>query len=161
MLEGTASAVDVLTGSTVMLNLQDPDSMTTTPGGQILLDSQGDSELVMVRKPGTRKQSVLQIPLSSPYGIPQADDTVFTTADDGFLLVADTPANIVYKIRRKVFVPGVAYTAAVAGTSSAAGFVSRLDLAFGELTPVVDGLQSPHGMAFVSSADDDPLKDEQ
>lgn len=161
VLEGTASAVNVLTGNTVMLNLQDPDSMTTTPGGQILLDSQGDSELVMVRKPGTKQQKVLQISLSSPYGVSQADDTVFTTADDGFLLVADTPANIVYKIRRKVFVPGVPYTAAVAGTKAAPGFVSRLDLVFGELTPVVSGLQSPHGMAFVSSSDDDSPNDER
>lgn len=155
VLEGTAAATNILTGQTVTLNLQDPDSMTTTPGGQILLDSQGDSELLVVRNPETTQQSVLQIPLSSPYGQPQADDTIFTPPSDGFILVSDTPANIVYKISRKAFVPGVAYTAAVAGSSAAPGFVSRLDLEFGELTPIVSGLQSPHGMAFVKSGDDD------
>lgn len=155
VLQGNAQATDILTGSSVTLNLQDPDSMTTTPGGDILLDSQGDSELVLVARPGSKQQSVLQIPLSSPYGVPQADDTVFSPAGADFLLVSDTPADIVYKITKKVYVPGVAYTAAVAGSSSAPGFVSRLDLSFGELTPVVSGLLSPHGMAFVTGSNDD------
>jgi hypothetical protein len=155
VLEGNATATDILTGQPVTLNLQDPDSMTTTPGGQILLDSQGDSELLLVRNPDTKQQSVLRIPLSSPYGQPQNDDTIFTLPSDGFILVSDTPADIVYKINKKVFTPGAAYSAAVAGSSSTPGFVGRLDLEFGQLTPVVSGLQSPHGMAFVKVGDED------
>ena len=151
VLEGNALATDVLTGLPVTLNLQDPDSMTTSPGGELVLDSQGDSELVMVRRPGTKQQSVLQIPLSSPYGQPQVDDTLFTPDGDGFLLVSDTAADITYKLVKKEFVPGVAYSAGVAGSSSAPGFVGRLDLAFGELTPVVSGMMSPHGLAFVKT----------
>lgn len=155
VLEGDASAINILNGQTVALNLQDPDSMTTTPGGQILLDSQGDSELLMVRNPGTAQQTVLLIPLSSPYGVPMVDDTLFIPPSDGFILVSDKNANIVYKIGKAEFVPGVAYTAAVAGSSAAPGFVGRLDLEFGQLTPVVTGLQNPGGMAFVNSTDDD------
>jgi hypothetical protein len=155
VLEGNATATDVLNGQQVTLNLQDPDSMTTTPGGDLYLDSQGDSEVLIVRRPGTKQQSVLQIPLSSPFGQAQADDTLFTPSADGFLLVADTPANIVYKISKAEFAPGVPYTAAVAGSSSAPGFVGRLDLEFGQLTPVVTGLQSPHGLGFVKTNDDD------
>lgn len=156
VLQGNASAIDVLTGQTVTLNLQDPDSMTATPGGQLLLDSQADSELVMVQNPGTTHQSVLQIPLSSPYGQPQVDDTLFTPASDGFILMSDRSTNTIYKITKKGgFVPGVAYSAGVAGSSAAPGFVGRLDLEFGQLTPVVSGLQSPHGMAFVKAEDDD------
>ena len=156
VLEGNASATDVLTAQTVTLNLQDPDSMTTTPGGQLLLDSQGDSELVMVQNPGTTHQSALQIPLSSPYGQPQVDDTIFTQANEGFILMSDEPTNTIYKITKKGgFVPGVAYTAGVAGSSAAQGFVGRLDLEFGQLTPIASGLQSPHGMAFVKTGDDD------
>ena len=128
---------------------------------KILLDSQGDSELLLVRNPDTARQNVLQIPLSSPYGQPQADDPIFTPPSDGFMLVSDTPTNIVYKITKKTFVPGAAYTAAVAGSSAAPGFVGRLDLEFGQLTPVVSGLQSPHGMAFVKTGDDDDSELEQ
>lgn len=151
LLEGDATATNVVTGQNVMLNLQDPDSMTLDPAGNILMTSQADAELVLVRNPGTKNQSVLQIPLTSPYGSAQADDSVFIPSDDGVLLVSDTPANTVYAIRKNAFVPNVAYTAAVVGT---AGFVGRLDLSFGLLTPVVTGLQSPHGMAFVKTHDD-------
>jgi hypothetical protein len=35
------------------------------------------------------------------------------------------------------------------------GFVGVLDLNFGEITPVVTGFQSPHGMAFVKTHNDD------
>ena len=153
LLEGNATATDVVTGDSVTLNLQDPDSMTLDPAGNILMTSQADAELVLVRKPGTSAQTVLQIPLTSPYGAAQADDTIFTPSDDGVILVSDTPANIVYAIHKNEFAPNVAYTAAVAGTE---GFVGRLDLDFGLLTPVVTGLQSPHGMAFLKTNDSGP-----
>lgn len=65
---------------------------------------------------------------------------------DVFLLLADTSPGIAYAIHKAAFVPGSAYTAAVAGTT---GFVGRLDLSWGELTRIVTGFQSPHGMAFV------------
>ena len=156
LLEGDAEATDVVTGAKVKLNLQDPDSMTLDPSSNIVMTSQSDSELVVVRKPGTKVQSVLQVPLSSPYGTPQVDDTLFTPSTDGFLLVADTAGDTVFAIHRVAFAPGVAYSAAVAGSGSAAvGFVGRLDLEFGLLTPVVAGLKSPHGLGFVETVDDD------
>ena len=151
LLEGNATATNVVTGQSVTLNLQDPDSMTLDPTGNILMTSQADAELVLVREPGTPDQSVLQIPLTSPYGSAQADDTIFTPSDNGAILVSDTPANTVYVIQKAAFAPNVAYTAAVAGTK---GFVGRLDLSTGQLTPVVTGLQSPHGMAYVKVHDD-------
>jgi hypothetical protein len=83
------------------------------------------------------------------------DDTLFTPSGDGFVLVADTAGDTVYKLEKAEFAPGVAYSAGVAGSSSAPGFVGRLDLEFGQLTPVVSGLKSPHGMAFVKTSDDD------
>ena len=164
-LEGDATATDVVTGASVTLNLQDPDSMTLTPSNDILLDSQADSELVLLHRPGTAKQSVMVIPLSSPFGTPQADDTLFIPSDSGFVLVSDTPANVVYMIRKAAFVPGTAYTAAVGAPDASGamvGFVGVLDLNFGGINPVVVGLQSPHGMAFVKTrSDDDDQNDGQ
>ena len=157
VLEGTASATNVVTGAQVTLNLQDPDSMALTPSNNILLDSQGDSELIMVRHPG-KNQSVLQIPLTSPYGTLQVDDTLFIPSDDGFMLVSDTPADTTYIIRKTEFIPGTAYSAGVGAANSAGvtpGFVGRLDLDFGQLTPIVTGLNSPHGLAFVKYRNDD------
>ena len=155
VFQGNAQVTDILTGQTTTLNLQDPDSMTRTPGNGILLDSQGDSELVLVRQPGTKAQKGVVIPLSSPYGQPMADDTLFTPARDGFILISDTGANTTYKLTKAAYAPGVPYTAAVAGDSAAPGFVGRLDLEFGQLTPVVSGLKNPHGLAFVTTTDDE------
>jgi hypothetical protein len=159
LLEGDAQAKDVVTGTAVTLNLQDPDSMTLDTLGDIVLDSQADSELVLVRRPGSKHQSVLQIPLSSPFGTPQVDDTLFTPAADGFILVSDTLANTIYAISTPQFAPGLAYSGGVgapAGSSGATtGFVARLDLQSGYLTPIVSGLKSPHGMAFVLTNDSD------
>src|ERR1700688_4289179 len=64
-LAGNASAIVVPTGATTTLNLQDPDSMTLTPQGDLFLDSQGDSEVLIVRHPDSDDQTVLQIPLTS------------------------------------------------------------------------------------------------
>ena len=158
VLEGNATATDVVTGLPVTLNLQDPDSMTLTPSNDILLDSQGDSELVLLHGAGTGHQSVSVIPLSSPFGTPQADDTAFVTSDDGFILVSDTPADTVYMIRKNRFVPGTAFTGAVGApdaNGATVGFVGVLDMNFGDIRPVVTGLTSPHGMAFVPTHEDE------
>jgi hypothetical protein len=157
-LNGNATAVNSVTGTTVTLNLQDPDSMTLTPSNDILLDSQSDSELVLLHRPGMSSQSVTVIPLSSPFGTPQADDTLFVPSDEGFMLVSDTPADTVYAIRKNRFVSGTAFTAAVGAPDSSGnsvGFVGVLDLSFGDLRPVVTGFQSPHGMGFVKAHNDD------
>ena len=51
VLLGDAKATDVLTGDTVTLNLTDPDSMILDPQGDLVLDSQGDDELVIIHDP--------------------------------------------------------------------------------------------------------------
>ena len=100
---------------------------------------------------------MLQVPLTSPYGAPQIDDTLFTPSKNGFILMADTPANTVYAIYKKAFAPGVAYSAGVGAPDAqgvSQGFVGKLDLDSGYITPVVTGFMSPHGMYFVPTDDD-------
>jgi hypothetical protein len=132
--------------------------MILTPTNDILLDSQADSELILLHSPGTKNEKVTQIPLSSPFGTPQADDTIFALSDDGFILMADTPADTVYIIRKNSFIPGAAFTAAVGApdaNGNSVGFVGSLDMNYGDLTPIAVGFQSPHGMAFVKTHSDD------
>lgn len=147
---GNATATDLITETPVTLNLQDPDSMTTDPAGDLLLDGQDDAQLVIIRHPGSLNQSAVRIPLTSPFGVTKVDDTVFATSSDGFILVSDLDAGIVYSIHRSSFSPGTAYSAA-----NVAGFVGRLDFEFGQLTPIVTGLRNPRGMAFVATGDED------
>ena len=93
MLAGEASAIDIPTDATIKLNLQDPDSMTLDPLGNLVLDSQGDQELIIVSNPDSDNQRVLRLPLSyltsgGPMSV-ETDDTAFITSSEGFLLFAD------------------------------------------------------------------------
>lgn len=153
VLMGNASAVDIPTGQSVTLNLQDPDSMTFNPFGDIVLDSQADQMLIVVTHPGTKLQQALRLPLTyqGPNGptAVETDDTVFVTSAQGYILFADKGLNEVFKLGRAVFSPGQAYTAADGGP-----FVGALDMTTGVVTPVVTGLSpgGPGGMQFVDTS---------
>lgn len=151
LLMGNAQAIDIPTGQTIGLNLQDPDSMTLDPQGNIVLDSQADQELIYVTHPGQPNQRALRLPLSSlSGGAPspvETDDTAFVTASDGFVLFADKGLNTVFKLTRPGFVPGSAFTAADGGP-----FVGTLNITTGVITPVVTGLSGPGGLVFVKNS---------
>jgi len=151
VLQGDASAVDVRTDASVRLNLLDPDSMTLDVLGNIVLDSQADQELIVLTHPGTASQRVLRLPLSFRSGAGETrvetDDTAFATSSEGFILFADKGLNTVYRLRKKAFAPGAAYTAADGGP-----FVGSVDMTSGIITPIVKGLSGPGGLVFVDTS---------
>lgn len=156
VLAGEAMATNVLTGSTVTLNLQDPDSMILDPFGELILDSQGDGEEVVVHFPGQSCQSAFVVPLTYPTGPGtfaglMADDTAFATSNSGFIIFADKHSQTVYKITAPYFFVGAAYTAFQDNTGTF-GFVGSTDLSTGVSTPIITGLGNPAGMAFVPSS---------
>jgi hypothetical protein len=144
VLYGNAQATDIPTGQGVVLNLQDPDSMTFNVGGDIVLDSQADGELVVVRNPGGGNQSVFRVLLTVGGQGTTVDDTLFLPSSSGVMLVADRDGETVYAITAPFLEPGSAYSASDSG-----GFVGVLDFITGDLTPVVSGMVSPHGMGFI------------
>ncbi|HTC62250.1 MAG TPA: hypothetical protein VK709_05365 [Candidatus Saccharimonadales bacterium] len=154
VLAGEASAIDIPTDATIQLNLQDPDSMTLDPLGNIVLDSQGDQELIIVSNPDSPNQRVLRLPLtyltSGGAMSVETDDTAFITSSEGFILFADKGLNTVYKLSKKAFSPGTAFTAADGGP-----FVGTLDFTSGVVTPIVTGLSGPGGMMFVDTSKHD------
>ena len=144
-LYGNSTATDIPTGNVVTLNLQDPDSMTLDPAGDIVLDSQADGELVVVAGPGSTDQDVYRVLLTANGAPTTVDETVFVRKSEGTLLVADRDGETVYAITKPFFTPGSAYSASDSG-----GFVGELDFDTGVLTPGVTGMVSPHGMTFIS-----------
>lgn len=144
VLAGNITAANIVTGQATSLNLQDPDSLTVGPNGQLVLTSQADSELVFVSNPGTSGQAVSVLPLTA-----QIDDTAFGSGGQQTLLVADKDLNTVYALTGN-FTAGGAYSAAAApdaGGGSAS--VSSLDLATGALRPIASGFGNPAGEAFL------------
>ena len=156
VLNGDASAVDIPTGKTVKLDLTDPDSLTIDPRGNIVLDSQADSELVFVKHPFTNEQTVGKLSITSSVtgaGGPMItlDDTAFVPSPKAFLLVTDVSAGVIYRIDGGTFgfEPGVAYSA-----SDTLGLVGTLNLDNGVVTPVVTGFGSARGLLFVAPEGD-------
>jgi hypothetical protein len=156
VLDGNAPATEIPTGDPVKLNLTDPDSLTIDPRGNIVLDSQADSELVFIRHPFAEDQEVGLLKITSPVKGPMdatitLDDTAFAPNPKAFLLVTDLTAGVVYRIDSKTFgfEPGTAYSA-----SDTLGLVGTLNLDNGVVTPVVTGFGSARGLIFVSPEGD-------
>ncbi len=137
VLNGNATAVDRTTGKTVNLNLTDPDALAVDPQGHVILAGQADKTLAFVGSPGTAEQKVSSLSTGKA-----VDDTLFAPQNKGSILVTDSKGGDVYKVSGD-FVPGTAYSAATSGS------LDTLNLQSGNLTPVVNGLNSPHGLAFI------------
>jgi hypothetical protein len=153
----------VTTGLPDSLNLQDPDSMIVDPLGELVMTSQGDGELIVVQHPSLKCQNAFVVPLTSEAGGPtigntQLDDTVFSTQSAGELLVADKGLNAVYKITAPYFAASAYSAVSVFETPTAPNpiesFVSQTNLTTGFVTPIVNGMSDPGGMAFIPSGVD-------
>ena len=142
VLLGNAIATDITSGHPIQVNLQDPDSMTTDPEGDLILDSQADAELIFVHHPGFTDQGVFHLALTSGGISAQIDDTVLAYSSQGVILVSDRDGETVYSVTAPFFGPSEAYSAGPT-------FVGRLNTHTGVLTPVVKDMVSPHGMTFI------------
>ena len=144
VLNGNAPATPLDPGAPNPMNLQDPDSLSLTQDGRVVLDSQGDSLLVFVSNIGGQSQTAADLALQN--GV-QVDDTAFAGAADETLLVADKATNDIYAITGP-FGFNVGYSAAVA--TDGAGFVGALNETTGGFTPIATGLGEPGGEAFLT-----------
>jgi len=145
VLFGNAKALDTTKDKRVTLNLTDPDSMTIDPGGDLVLDSQADGELVFLHHPGTSHQKVTRVLLRT-----QVDDTLWIPTSEGHMLVVDATKNTTYKVSipDEGFTPGSIYTEAP-NDSSIPSIVGLVNLDTGNIKAVITGLGSPTGLAFI------------
>ncbi len=143
VLNGNAQATDIVSAAAVTLNLTDPDSEATDPSGNLVLDSQGDSELVFISNPGTANQAAKLLSLTLNSQPEQVDDTRFVPKGYApYMLVTDTSSNTIYRVDAN-FKAGDAY-------SNGGANILKLNPTTGAMTAVVSGLGSTHGMLFVT-----------
>jgi hypothetical protein len=149
ILYGNAHAFDIPTGAPVTLNLQDPDSLTVDPRGNIVLNSQADSKLIFIQNAMSNKRLVGVLNITSPGAASTTlDDTAFAPDPHAYMLFSDVNGDTIYKIdnRQFGFEPGTAYS-----TSDTLGFVGQLNLDNGVVTPIATGFGSTRGLIFVPS----------
>jgi hypothetical protein len=124
--------------------LTDPDSMMIDPQtGDLVLDSQGDQQLLFIHNPGGPGQTVKALAVGTP-----VDDTVWPTSPKGCMIIADN-ASGVYSACSSIWVPGTPLTGAP-NDSTIISFVGTLNLGNGLITPIIVGMNNPHGMAFIA-----------
>jgi hypothetical protein len=123
----------------------DTDSLILGPNGSLVLTSGSDGTLTFVSNPGAVNQSVsfLQL-LSAGSAVSGLDDSAYATASSGIFYLADTQNNRILAIQVSGLTVGSLY--ASVGSLNA---VASVDLSTGNLTPLVSGLNAPHGLAFV------------
>jgi hypothetical protein len=148
VLLGNATATNVVTNQPATLNLQDPDSMTADPSGNLVLTSQADDELIIIGNPGAANQTVSLVPLADATTgqAVSVDDTLFNTSSTGEILVTDLNAGAIYQITGPSVSPGLVLSAAVD-----IGQLGTLNTSTGVFTPVITGMGSPRGLAFLST----------
>jgi hypothetical protein len=144
-------------GKRVRLALTDPDSSSVVPGnsprfgGDFMLDSQGDLELIFFSRAGLK---VLSLPAS-------VDDTAWAVSRSGALFTTDASANAV-DIIIGTFRPGTVYTAVTPCNANSApatcpapgfppNFLGIISLGTGALTrvPLTGAPVQPKGLIFV------------
>jgi hypothetical protein len=142
----SSTPANLLPGNTaVTLNMTDTDSSAVDPSGDLVVTSQQDSELVFVKNLGTGTQSVSVLPVTL-YGNPwPLDDTRWSPASgNSFMLVSDTPAQLIYRIDA-----ATTFTASTA-FSAGQGTVLQTNSTSGKMTPIYVGMNNPHGLIFVT-----------
>ena len=144
LMSSTSSTL--LPGATpVTLNMTDADSSMIDPSGDLVMDSQQDSELVFIKNMGTATQSVSVLPMTL-YGNPwPLDDTRWSPASGGsFMLLSDAGAQLIYHINATGgFAPSTAY-------SAGQGTLLQSNTTTGVMTPIYVGMNNPHGLIFVT-----------
>ena len=149
VLKDDSTAVDAVTGKQVTLNLSDPDSSEVVPhavprfGGDVLLDSQGDGELIFLHHPDSRHQTATVLHIST-----QVDDSAFATGPCETLLVVDNSLDEILAVTGP-FQPGEAFEAVPNDSTVIPGNLGTLDLSTGKVTAFGSGFGNPHGLLFV------------
>jgi hypothetical protein len=142
----SSTLANLLPGNTpVTLNMTDADSSAIDPNGDLVIDSQQDSELVFVKDVGTGSQSVNVLPLTL-YGNPWPVDDIRWSPSSGnsFMLLSDNQQLFVYRIDAAGgFPPTQAY-------SAGQGTVLQTNATTGAMVPIYVGMKTPHGLVFVS-----------
>jgi hypothetical protein len=150
VLFGNAMLIGIPTGLPVVSQQSDPDSLKVDASGDLVLDSQADGDLIFINSPGSPNQASLLLHLTNGTSKQiTVDDTVFPTAPGGTIFVVDTKGDTVYVIKSDAYQPGGAYSA-----SDSDGILGKVDLSTGLVTPIVTGMQSPHGALFIPAIPD-------
>jgi hypothetical protein len=154
-----ASATDALTGKSVTLALTDPDSNAVVPhssprfGGDFMLDSQGDQQLIFAR-PGRSGGSLQRLAMTHGGTAAGTDDVRWAEHSGGTLYLVDNGTNTIYTLTGP-FQAGQAFAALdTVGSNSQTTELDTLNLTTGALSPFVTGFTGIKGVVWAPGGSD-------
>ncbi len=137
------TGTNLVTGQTNQpLPVADPDSLSTLAAGSLILTSDHDTSLTIIANPGTAQQTASFVTL--PAGSSGLDDAIIPTSTSGTFYVSNAGANDVVKVAVTGLNPNDIYESV--GSDNA---VDQIDPKTGAITPIITGLNSPHGLMFL------------
>jgi hypothetical protein len=138
-----------LTTTTILLagKMTDPDSLKSTPSGQLVQTSGGDGTFTLITNPGAATQSATTIQVKvGGVSVSSLDDVLFPTTSSGTLYFTNTGGNEVFKLGLK----GLSLDTPIVALGGKLDELAFVDLATGVATPLLTGLNSPHGLDFAA-----------
>ena len=145
ILRNGDTGTNLLTGQVNQpLPVSDTDSLKVLSDGSLILTSGNDASLTIVSDPGTAQQSASFLTLPNSASL---DDVVVPTTSSGTFLVANQNANDVLQVK----VTGL-NTHDIYASLDSANAVVQIDPKTGAVTPIITGLNSPHGLAFLPAS---------
>ena len=152
---GTLSTTTILTAQQTGQDTPDIDSLKSTPNGELVLTSEGDGpgtgnpvgEYTLISHPGAVNQTLTNVPVTDAgSNVSGIDDVIFPGATAGWLYVAATGANTVYKL----WLIGLDPNTPIVSIGSL-GEIALVDPSTGDVgMALLTGLSGPHGMDFVA-----------
>jgi hypothetical protein len=129
------------------LPITDPDSLKLLPNGELLLTGEADGAYIFVKNPGTPQQTESFVLLPSG-DIP--DDAIMPTSRSGTFYISNQGGNDIIAVQ----VTGLNTKDLYADITNVGGpnqnELVQIDPKTGVVTPIVTGLNNPHGLAFVA-----------
>ena len=126
------------------LPVGDPDSLKALADGTLVLTSDHDASLTFIYDPGTAQQTESFVNL--PAGSKGLDDAIVPTSTSGTFYISNGGANDVLKVAVTGLNTNDIYLSL--GSENA---VVQIDPRTGAVTPIITGLNSPHGLSFMPS----------
>jgi hypothetical protein len=143
------TGTNLVTGQTNQtLPMTDPDSLKLLPNGELLLTGEADGAYIFVKDPGTAQQTEAFVQM--PPGF-VGDDAIMPTSGAGTFYISNQGGNDIIRVS----VTGLNTNDLYANIASKNELV-QIDPTTGKITPIVTGLSSPHGLAFVAAAASGP-----
>jgi hypothetical protein len=159
---GTLTTTTILTAQQTGISAPDIDSLKSTPNGDLVLTSEGDGPktgnpigtYTLISNPGAANQKVINVAVKDAMGNPSEgmDDVIFPSKTSGWLYVAASTGNTVYKVQLADLDPNAPIIALNGGKIGGFNEIAVVNPKTGAVeSSFLTGVAGLHGMDFVAA----------